>query len=228
MDRISDLAPLDRPRERLRNLGPSALTSAELLAVILGTGSKKEPVLQLARHLLQRFETMKGLSEATLEELQSVSGIGMAKALKLKAAFSLTKRCEEMSHDVRPLIKTSHDAYRAALPHIKDGTREMCLAILLDIRRRLIKVETISIGTLTRTFVHPREVLFSAIRRKANSLVVVHNHPSGNPSPSEEDFKITQQLNEAANLVSIPLLDHLIICQNKYYSFLEGGFKFQT
>lgn len=226
MHKISDLAPFDRPRERLRSLGPSALTSEELLAVVLGTGSKKEPVLDLARHLLNKFESMQGLSEATLEELQSVSGIGMAKALKLKAAFSLTRRCEEMSQDVKPAIRTPRDAFRVALPHIKDGKREMCLAILLDIRRRLICVETISIGTLTRTFVHPREVLFPLIRRKANSFVVVHNHPSGNPSPSEEDFRITEQLKEASRLVAIPLLDHVIVCQNKYYSFLEGGFNF--
>lgn len=226
MHRVLDLAPFDRPRERLRNLGPSALTSEELLAVILGTGSRNEPVLELARHLLQRFESMKGLSEATLEELQSVSGIGMAKALKIMAAFSLTSRCEEMSQDLKPTIRTCLDIYRVSLPYIKDGKREMCLAVLLDVRKKLIAVETISVGTLTRTFVHPREVLFPAIRRKANSLVVVHNHPSGNPSPSEEDYNLTVQLRAAAQIVSIPLLDHVIICQGKYYSFLESGFNF--
>lgn len=226
MHRIVDLAPFDRPRERLKNHGPSALTSEELIAVILGTGSKKEPVLQLARHLLQKFESMKGLSEATLEELLTVSGIGLAKALKLMAAFSLTKRCEEMSQKVMPLVRTPQDAYRLSLPHIKDGKREICLVILLDVQRKLIGVETVSIGTLTRTLVHPREVLFPAIRRKAHSLIVVHNHPSGDPTPSEDDYQVTEQLREAAWLVSIPLLDHVIVCQNRYYSFLEGGYNF--
>lgn len=226
MDRISDLAPVDRPRERLRNLGPSALTSEELLAVVLGTGSKKEPVLQLARHLLRRFRSMKGLSEATLEELQGVSGIGLAKALKLKAAFSLTKRCEEMFYEEKPSIKSPRIAWKVAMHFLKDDKREICLAILLDVKKKLIDVETISVGTLTKTLIHPREVFFPAIRRKANSMVIVHNHPSGNPKPSEEDFMITRQLNDASRLISIPVLDHLIVCQNSYYSFLEDGFNF--
>lgn len=226
MHRITDLSPFDRPRERLKSLGPTALTSEELLAVILGTGSKRESVLELARHLLTRFETMKGLSEATLEELQSVPGIGIAKALQLMAAFSLTNRCQEQSQEERPLVRSPSDVFRIASPFLKDGKREMCLGVLLDVRKRLIGVETISIGTLTKTLVHPREVLFPAIRRKANSFIVVHNHPSGNPAPSEEDFLVTEQLRKAAHLVSIPLLDHVIVCKDKYYSFLDAGFKF--
>lgn len=216
----------ERPRERLRRLGHGALRSDELLAILLGSGSKKDPVMQLSKELIARFGSVEGLSQATLEELQGVSGIGLAKALKIKAAFALSSRKDPLIEN--NTIRTPQEAFNAARPYIQNEKREHFLAILLDVRSRLISVEIISVGTLTATLVHPREVFFPAIRKKAHSLIVVHNHPSDNLTPSEEDILITKQLHEASKLMNIPLIDHLIIGRHNYYSFKENGFSFKT
>lgn len=213
----------DRPRERLKRLGPSALRSDELLAILLQSGSKKG-VLQLSKELIEVFG-IEGLALASVEELQEISGIGPAKALKIKAAFELSSR-SEVPMEERKLIRSSEAAFFAARPFIKNEAREKFLALLLDVKSRLIAVEVVSVGILTATLVHPREVFFPAIKRKAHSMIVVHNHPSGHVNPSEEDISITKQLIEASGIMSIPLLDHLIISQEKYYSFRDSGLLF--
>jgi DNA repair protein RadC len=224
--RILDLPSSERPRERLKSLGPQALSSEELVAVILGSGSQKEPVLQVARKLVSHFRSLQGLGEASLEELQSISGIGLVKALQLKAAFALANRCATEKNYEKGYIRSPEKAFQMALPHISSEKREFFLILLLNIRMRLIGVEVVSIGTLSATLVHPREVFFQAIRRKASSLIAVHNHPSGDLNPSKDDLLLTQKLIEASSLVDIPLVDHLIISEQGFHSLRENGMQF--
>lgn len=228
MYHLAELPPSERPRERLKRLGGDALRAEELIAILLGSGSRREPVLELAHKLLVRFESIKGIGEAALEELQSMHGIGLAKALKLKAAFSLVKRSLlENEEDAVP-IRSPQGAFKLARPYIEQEKRELFLALLLNSQSRLIRIETISIGTLSATLVHPREVLYQAIRRKASSWIAVHNHPSGELLPSKEDLRLTETLAKASSLVDIPLLDHLIVSTQGYYSLKEHGFVFSS
>ena len=228
MTAIQEIPPYERPRERLKRLGPDALRSDELLAVLLGSGSKKDPVLELSRSLIKKFGSIQGLSLATLEELQTISGIGFAKALKIKAAFELSSRCNSINEKEYQTIRTPEKAFIAVQPLIKNEKRELFLTLLLDVRCQLIEVEVISIGILTSTLVHPREVFFPAIRKKAHALIAVHNHPSGSLKPSEEDIHLTHSLFQASELMGIPLLDHLIVTSKSYYSFKKSGFAFNS
>lgn len=215
----------ERPRERLKRLGAKALRSDELLAILLGSGSQKEPVMELAQGLINRFGSILGMSTATIEELQSLTGIGAAKALKIKAAFELASRLHD-SNKEKITVKNPKDLFLAAKPYIADEKRELFLIILLNVRNQIIGVEIISIGTLTATLVHPREVFFPAIRRKAHAIVAIHNHPSSHLAPSKEDYETTKQLIQASHIINIPLLDHLIISRDNYYSFRENGYSF--
>jgi DNA repair protein RadC len=222
MQQIQEIPLIDRPRERLRRLGPSVLRSDELLAILLGSGSKKDPVLEVSRALIRKFGSIDGLSRASLEELQEISGIGIAKALTLKAAFELSSRSQS-NGDENPFIKTAKDAFLVAKPFVKNEKRELFLALLLNVRNQLISIEVISIGILTATLVHPREVFAPAIQKKANSIIVIHNHPSSYLKPSPEDFEVTKQLKDASEVMGIPLVDHLIISEDNYFSFRESS-----
>lgn len=222
MQHIHEIPLIDRPRERLKRLGPSILRSDELIAILLGSGSKKDPVLEVSRALIKKFGSIDGLSRASLEELQQVSGIGIAKALTLKAAFELSSRSES-ARDENPFIKTAKDAFLVAKPFIKNEKRELFLCLMLNVRNQIISIEVISIGILTATLVHPREVFSPAIQKKAHSILVLHNHPSSYLNPSSEDFEITKQLKEASQIIGIPLVDHLIISEDNYFSFRENG-----
>lgn len=222
MQQIQEIPLTDRPRERLRRLGPSVLRSDELLAILLGSGSKKDPVLEVSRELIRKFGSIDGLSRASIEELQEVSGIGIAKALTLKAAFELSSRSQANGGE-NPFIKTAKDAFLVAKPFVKNEKRELFLTLMLNVRNQLISIEVISIGILTATLVHPREVFAPAIQKKANSIIVIHNHPSSYLKPSSEDMEVTKQLKEASQVMGIPLVDHLIISEDNYFSFRENG-----
>lgn len=222
MQKIQEIPLIDRPRERLKRLGPSVLRSDELLAILLGSGSKKDPVLEVSRALIRKFGSIDGISRASLEELQDVSGIGLAKALTLKAAFELSFRSQDNSYE-NPFIKTAKDAFLAAKPYVKNEKRELFLTLMLNVRSQLISVEIISIGILTATLVHPREVFSPAIQKKAHSIIVIHNHPSSYLKPSTEDLCVTKQLKDASQVMDIPLIDHLIISEENYFSFRENG-----
>lgn len=226
--KVANLPVTERPRERFKELGSKALSNIELIAVLLGSGSKRDPVLKMAHELMMRFGSIKNLSEASLEELQLVSGIGLAKALTIKAAFSLAERSLREEKRNFGEIRDSEQAFKIALPYILKEKREFFLSILLDVRHQLIDVELISIGTVSSTLVHPREFFLSAIKRNASSMIAVHNHPSGNLKPSKADIDLTKQLIEASKLVEIPLLDHLIIGTKGYYSLRENGFLFNS
>jgi DNA repair protein RadC len=223
---IQGLPEEERPRERLLRFGPDSLSLVELLAVILGSGTKTMPVLQLAQELVICFGGLKQLTEATLPELLTIKGIGKAKAIQLKAALNLGMRASRQF--IKPRFKIEHPlhAYQLIKEQLENETREVFMVILQDTKGYLICCETVSIGSLSQTLVHPREVFYPAIRHKAASLLIAHNHPSGDPTPSPQDLELTRVLLEASQLVGIPLLDHLIIGKETYLSFRQKGLCF--
>ena len=212
------------PRERLMRDGIDALSLQELLAILLGTGTQGKPVLVLAQELLVDFGGMKGLLDASIEQLIKVKGVGKAKAILLKAAFGIALRASKEKLQPNPFVKTVQDAVEIAVPEIGFLKKEALLVILLDIKCRLIHQEIISIGTLSEVLVHPREVFQTAIRHGAYSLIVCHNHPSGDPSPSKADIRLTKQLLECAKIVGIALIDHLIIGNDSHISMRNSSY----
>jgi DNA repair protein RadC len=226
---IQQLPAEDRPRERLMRAGAEALSAAELIAIILGSGSKSKPILQLAHEIVARFGGLQQLAEATLAELLEIKGVGMAKAIQLKAAFNLGIRATNKS-DIQVKYRLEHPlhVYQLIKDELAYDKRELFMAILQDVRGCVIAREIISIGSLSETLVHPREVFYPAIRHKAASLIVAHNHPSGDPTPSKRDLDLTQLLVEASRVVRIPLHDHLIIGHENFVSLRQTGFNFSS
>ena len=209
--RITDLHESDRPRERLAALGPQALTNAELIAILLRTGMKGVSAIQIADQLLQKFVTLDRLARASLPELIQVKGIGRDKAIALKSAFTLAQRMARELRGEAPLL----DSAQCVADLLREDNRlyevETFQSVLLNTRRRLIRVEQISQGTLDTILVHPREVFRGAIAANASALILVHNHPSGDPTPSEADIKATRDLIRAGQLLKIEVLDHVIL-----------------
>ena len=209
--RIRDLPLNERPRERLIAQGAGALKNSELIAILLRTGMKGTSAIQVAEQLLNKFQTLDNLSRASIEDLQLVKGVGRDKAIALKSALTLARRMAmEMSQEsptldcpelIADLLREENRAYDV----------ENFQVVLLNTRRRLIRVETISQGTLDTILVHPREVFKSAIAANAAAVVLAHNHPSGDPTPSEADIKVTRDLIRAGQLLKIEVLDHVII-----------------
>ena len=220
---VRDLPKPERPRERLQKLGPEALSSQELLALVIGRGIPKKSVMTIAQELMARFGNVKAISQATLEELSQIKGIGPAKAAQIKACFELAKRenleADEESFD----IKNPEAVFKLMSSSIKDKAKEHFKLILLNSRNKKIGLSTISIGTLTTSLVHPREVFKDAITHSAASVILAHNHPSGDPEPSEDDLKITRKLVESGKILGVEVIDHIIIGKTNFYSFREKG-----
>lgn len=223
---IQKLPQEDRPRERMTRYGPEALSAAELIALILGSGTKSVPVLQLAQDVVARFGTLQGLSEATLAELCEINGVGMAKAIQIKAAFSLGLRASRQAIAPRFRIDNPLHAYHLVKEELERETRELFVVILQDTKGYVICHEIVAIGTLSNALVHPREVFYPAIRHKAASLIIAHNHPSGDPTPSVEDYALTKVLVEVGKLMNLPVHDHLIIGLQSYVSLRQKGVAF--
>ncbi|MBN2240492.1 MAG: DNA repair protein RadC [Dehalococcoidales bacterium] len=222
---IHDLPVSERPRERLQKSGPEALSEQELLAVILGRGISGESVTVTSQRLLSRFKTLKGLSEASLEELSGVRGIGLAKAAQIKAAFELAKRVDSRdSSGKKSVVKTPEDVQELLGKKLRDKKKEHFLAVLLDTRGHHIRTAEISVGSLDSSIVHPREVFKEALSASAASVIFVHNHPSGDPSPSEDDIKLTKRLAEAGDIMGIDVLDHVVIGDKNFTSLKREGF----
>jgi len=220
---VRDLPRSERPRERLQRFGPEALSAQELLALVIGRGIPKKSVMNIAQELLARFGNIKAISQATIEELSEIKGIGLAKAAQLKACFELGRR-EDLEPEFKNYdIKDPEAVVKAIRTSIKDKAKEHFKLILLNPRNKIIGISTISIGTLNASLVHPREVFKDAIVHSASSVVLAHNHPSGDPEPSEDDLKITKKLVESGKILGIEVLDHIIIARNGFKSFKEGG-----
>lgn len=220
---IKTLPDQEKPRERLQLNGAEALSSSELLAIILGSGTKGYSVFELSKDLISQFGGLRNLAEASIEELKQIKGLGQAKAIQLKAALTLGKRAYNPSYQSRYKVQTPEHAYHYLKDSLINETREVLVSLLLDVKGYVIAKKIVSVGTLTHTLVHPREVFYDAIRHKASSLVIAHNHPSGDPTPSNEDIVMTRQLIKAGELMGIPLQDHLIIGAKTFISLRETG-----
>jgi len=221
---IHDLPISERPRERLQKFGAEALSAQEILALILGRGIAGESVMVTAQRLLSQFGSLKGIASASVEELSQVKGIGIAKASQIKAAFELANRLEGYSEaGAKPVVKTPDDVVGLVRGRLKGKKKEHFLALLLDTRNQLIKVAEISVGSLDSSLVHPREVFKEAIAATAASVVFAHNHPSGDPTASEDDIRLTKRLAEAGEIVGIDVLDHIIIGDKNFLSLKREG-----
>jgi len=228
--RIQDLPATERPRERLAAQGPDALSNAEHIAIILRSGLKGRSVIEVAQQLLAKFGTLENLARASLDELQQIPGIGRDKAIGLTSAFTLARRMARELHQDTPLLDTPERVANLLREDNRLYEVENFQIVLLNTRRRLIRVEHISQGTLDTILVHPREVFKLAIAAGAAAVILVHNHPSGDPTPSEADIKVTRDLIRAGQLLKIDVLDHVIIGRKTpergqdYLSLREMGF----
>jgi DNA repair protein RadC len=213
----------DRPRERLDALGPDALSDAELLALLLRTGGRGSDALAVAARLLQRHAGLLGLARASPRELSATAGIGPAKQAAMRAAFELGRRLAAGRLAPGTTLRGPADVFRHFHPTLRDAPHERFHVVLLDGRHRLMRHEMVSQGTLTASLVHPREVFRPALRESAAALVLVHNHPSGDPAPSSEDREVTARLVRAGELLGIPVLDHVVVAERGYTSLREQG-----
>ena len=221
---IKDYPVTERPRERLLKDGPSSLSNHELLAILLRTGTKKESVLQMANRLLTKFEGLRLLKDASINEITSIKGIGAAKALQIIAAIELGRRIHRLQYEDRYIIRSPEDAANYVMEEMRFLTQEHFVCLYLNTKNQVIHQQTVFIGSLNASIVHPREVFKEAFRRSAASFICLHNHPSGDPAPSREDIEVTKRLNECGKLIGIELLDHLIIGDQKFVSLKEKGY----
>lgn len=222
---VKHWARADRPREKLIDHGAAALSPAELLAVVLRTGSEGDTVLDQARAVLEAAgNSLQGLARLSLAELCAVKGVGPAKAAQLLAVVELCKRFGEVEFPPGEAFRTSHDIYAHFRSRLADERHEQFYAVLLDNKHRKIRDVCVSQGSLTASIVHPREVFLPVIRESAAAVIFVHNHPSGDPTPSREDVDITRRLREVGELMGVRVLDHVVIGRGRYVSFVDDGY----
>jgi DNA repair protein RadC len=224
---IHDMPGSERPRERLMQYGANALSNAELLAIILRTGTTQENVLHLAERLLAKYDGLSGLAQASPEALQQIPGLGTAKATQILAALEIGRRTQLDNGEERPLISSAGDAARLVMD-MGNLHQEQVRVILLDSGRRVISIPTVYMGTLNTSVLRVSEIFREAITRNSPALLLVHNHPSGDPSPSPEDIELTRTLIAAGKLLDIQMLDHIIIGRSKWLSLKEMGLAFRS
>jgi DNA repair protein RadC len=220
---IKDLPSSERPRERLIDSGEQGLSDVELLAIIIRDGSQGATALDLAARLLSEHKTFRRLAECSTAELTRVKGIGPAKAAQVKAALAIARRYAAEKPPAGELITASVRLFQYMREKLFGLNKEHFYALMLDTKNRLVREECIAVGSLNESVVHPREVFKSAIRESAAKVIFVHNHPSGNPEPSPQDRHLTARLCEAGRVIGIPVLDHMIVGQDGYFSFAEQG-----
>lgn len=222
--RLGDTRPYDRPRERLRALGPGALTAVELLAILLGTGTSNRDAVAVAEDLLAAAGgSVRALARQPVGALARVRGVGGAKAGRVAAALELARRAAAEAERGDRTIRSPADVHRLCGPAMRDLTVEEFRLLALDTQHRVVRELLITRGLLDSSLVHPREVFRAAIAEAAAGIVVLHNHPSGNPAPSPDDRAVTRQLVEAGRLLDIPVYDHVIVGGDRYFSFAEAG-----
>ncbi|HEY8343588.1 MAG TPA: DNA repair protein RadC [Bacillota bacterium] len=221
---IKNLPLAERPRERLERFGAEYLSNAELLAILLRTGAKDLSALDLAEVLLAKFRTLTELSATSVKELCAVKGIGSSKAVQLLAAFELGRRLYSAKPETMTGIKSPKDVADLLMAKLRFLKHERFLAVHLNTKNKVLSIETISIGTLDSSLVHPRELFKTAIKNSSAALILAHNHPSGDPYPSKEDLTLTRRLREGGEILGIQILDHIIIGDNRYVSLREEGF----
>jgi DNA repair protein RadC len=225
--RITDLHETERPRERLSTLGPQALSNAELIAILLRTGVPGENAVQVGQRLLQTFGGISGLHRASVQDLQSQHGLGEAKAAQIKAAIELGRRLTLESPEERPAINSPADAAALVMYEMSALEQEHLRVILLDIRNRVLEIVDVYRGSVNSSQVRVGEVFKAAVRRNAPALIVIHNHPSGDPTPSPDDVAITRAMVQAGKLLDVDVLDHLVIGHGRWVSLKERGLGFQ-
>jgi DNA repair protein RadC len=222
---IKELPEEERPREKLLTKGAQALSNAELLAILLRTGTKEDSVLRVAERLLKKYEEIgvAALSGLTPQDISQIKGIGPVKAVTVAAAVELGKRLNGLASAERAIIRSPQDAANLLMARLRYEAREHFVVLVLSTKNHVLATPTISIGSLNASIVHPRELFRQVIHYSAASVILVHNHPSGDPTPSSEDIDLTRKLVDAGKLLEIPVLDHVIIGDNKYVSLKEKG-----
>ncbi|CDZ99816.1 hypothetical protein BN1050_00307 [Metalysinibacillus saudimassiliensis] len=221
---LKDVHEEDRPRERLLQQGAQSLSNAELLAILLRTGTRELSAVGLANHIMQQVEQLHALKHITLEELTAIKGIGTVKAVQLLAAIELGRRLARKQDIERYTIRSPGDAAAYLMADMTSLLQEHFVALFLNVKNQILYQKTIFIGSLNSSIVHPRELFREAVKRSAASIIVCHNHPSGNPQPSPEDIEVTQRLQEAGLIIGIELVDHIIIGNHNYVSLKEKGY----
>ncbi|WP_330999267.1 RadC family protein [Rossellomorea arthrocnemi] len=221
---IRDFPQDERPRERMIQSGAASLSNQELLAILLRTGTKSESVLQLSNRLLNQFDGLNLLKDASLEEITKTKGIGLAKAVQIMAAVELGRRISNLAFDDRYSIRSPEDGANYVMNDMRFLSQEHFVCLYLNTKNQVLHKQTIFIGSLNASIVHPREVFKEAFRRSAASIICIHNHPSGDPTPSREDIEVTKRLVECGRIIGIDILDHLIIGEKKFISLKEKGY----
>lgn len=221
---IRDFPNDERPRERFIKHGPESLSNHELIAIIIQTGSKNDSVLSLANKLLVHFDGLRLLKDASLDELKTIKGIGTVKAIQVLASIELGRRVSNLVYSDRYCIRSPEDAAKYMMNDMRFLTQEHFVCLYLNTKNQVMHKQTVFIGSLNASIVHPREVYKEAFRRSAASIICLHNHPSGDPSPSREDIEVTKRLVECGKIIGIDLLDHIIIGENKFVSLKEKGY----
>lgn len=209
------------PRERLRDLGAEHLSNQELLSILLRTGTKATPVLEVANQILKNLDSLADFQHLSLQELQQINGIGYVKSIEIKAMIELAKRISKAEYIQKERIMSSERLARKMMLELSDQKQEHLVAIYLDTQNRIIEQRTIFIGSVRRSIAEPREILYYACKNMATSVIIVHNHPSGSPEPSENDLRFTQKMKRSCEDIGIICLDHLVIGKYQYYSFRE-------
>jgi len=220
---IRDLPAGERPRERMDQYGPEALSNSELLAIVLRVGSRGESAVRLGERLLSEFQGLAGIARARIPQLSALPGMGLAKAAQVKAAFELGKRLATSVDEARAVVRGASDVVALVREELRLREQECLAAVFLDARNQVLRMRILTVGTLTGSPAHPREVFKEALAQGCASVILCHNHPSGDPTPSRDDVALTGRMVKAGELMGIPVLDHIIIGGGRYVSLKEAG-----
>ncbi|MFE5320154.1 DNA repair protein RadC [Paenibacillus sp. NPDC056579] len=220
---LRDVPNEERPRERMMQYGAQALNNAELLAILLRTGTVQESAVRLAERLLSQSGGLRSLVDMSLQQLTEIKGIGAAKALQIQAGIELGRRLARSGTKETVTVRSPEDVSSLLMEDMRYLQKEHFVCLFLNTKNHVIGQETLSMGSLNASIVHPREVFLAAIKRSSASIICVHNHPSGDPTPSSEDIQMTQRLVEAGDIIGIDVLDHIVIGDRTYISLKEQG-----